>query len=369
MRKLYYVTIRDDDEDIILKKARNTGFKISGDTISFRGIDFDLEEFIDDISTRRKSFQNYIDTAKEMLEKKEEEDREREIEERKENTNHVVEEAKDYGFTKIDEHTVEYKNGIRFDLFSFANDIITGYKKYQDYINWANKKYAEKEAIQESKNQEIKFDKLIKSMGIQHGMFNNEGDYVIYIDGFEVIAEMKNGNVIFKPSDWYVDKFYSDDINELIEYLKGKEKKKSKEAEEEKKKAQDFWALKGASWLKELKANINYLSGEKLTSGVFVGGYKGKSMSNSAYASESQGSYPLSKWTKERILEEIQDNTDELDELIPTLDKLSLKKLQDICLYEDGWHHTGALYNQTAFYSLESPYTIASRLIERGIIQ
>lgn len=47
---------------------------------------------------------------------------------------------------------------------------------------------------------------------------------------------------------------------------------------------------------------------------------------------------------------------------------LILKKLQDICLYEDGWHHTGALYSQTTFYSLDSPYKIASRLIERGII-
>lgn len=368
MRKIYCVTIKDDDnEGIILKKARNTGFKISGDTISFRGIEFDLEEFINDISTRRKTFQNYIDTAKEMLEKEEDEEREREISERQEQEKGIVEEAKKYGFTKTDEHTIEYKNGIKFDLFSFANDIITGYKDYQDYIRWATKRYEEKQAVLEAKSQEIKFDRLIKSMGIQHGRFNNEGDYVIYIDGYEVIAEMKNGKVIFKPSDWF-DKFYSDDINELVGYLKDKEAKKNKEAEEEKKKAQDFWALKGASWLKELKANINYLSGEKLTSGVFVGGYKGKSMSNSAYASESQGSYPLSKWTKERILEEIQDNTDELDELIPTLEKLSLKKLQDICLYEDGWHHTGALYNQTTFYSLESPYTIASRLIERGII-
>lgn len=364
MRKAYCVMFEDDDEDLILKKARNLGFKVDGNVIKFKDIEFDLEDFINDISTRRKTFQTYIDMAKEAIANQESEDKESE---REDIINRVVEEAKKYGFTKTDESTIEYKNGIDFNLFAFVDDISSGYKKYQDYITWANNRFEYNRQVQEENNRQIQLDRLIKSMGIQHGRFNNEGEYEIYTDGFKVLADMKNGKVIFKPSDFF-DKFYSDNLDTLIEYLKDKEDKRNEQAKIEKEKAKAFWSLKGSSWLKKLKANINYLSSEKLTSGVFVGGYKGKSMSNSAYASESQGSYPLSKWTKERIIEEIKDNTDELDELIPTLEKLSLKKLQDICLYEDGWHHTGALYNQTTFYSLDSPYKIASRLIERGII-
>lgn len=108
----------------------------------------------------------------------------------------------------------------------------------------------------------------------------------------------------------------------------------------------------------------DYLSDEPITSGSgYVGGYSGYSMSNSARQSEDNGSLPLSKWNKNTIIETIQDNTNELNFLIPYLKQLSLEQLKDICLYEDGYHHTSKFYNKTIFYSIDSPRNIYNNYI------
>lgn len=91
-------------------------------------------------------------------------------------------------------------------------------------------------------------------------------------------------------------------------------------------------------------------------------GYSGYSQSNSAIASKEQGSMPMSHWTKEEILGYLEDN-DQLKPYIDVFKKMSLKKLKDTTLHYDGWHHTGKFYNQTDFYSINSPREIIQSMI------
>ena len=78
------------------------------------------------------------------------------------------------------------------------------------------------------------------------------------------------------------------------------------------------------------------------------GGYYGRSMSNRAIRAYAQGEQPISKWTKEAITDEVNDINDAID-----LSKLSLKEMQDNFLTRTSWHHTGAFYNNTDFYSID----------------
>ena len=101
----------------------------------------------------------------------------------------------------------------------------------------------------------------------------------------------------------------------------------------------------------------------KITEGERVGGYVGHSKSKSAMASEESGSMPMSKWTKDKILEYVT-NEDDLKPFADDFKKMTLKDLREIALYEDGWHHTGMFYNRTSYYGVNSPMEIANNLKE-----
>ena len=101
----------------------------------------------------------------------------------------------------------------------------------------------------------------------------------------------------------------------------------------------------------------------KITEGERVGGYVGHSKSKSAMASEESGSMPMSKWTKDKILEYVT-NEDDLKPFADDFKKMTLKDLREIALYEDGWHHTGRYYNRTSYYAVNSPMEIANNLKE-----
>lgn len=102
-------------------------------------------------------------------------------------------------------------------------------------------------------------------------------------------------------------------------------------------------------------------SDEKLTEGTYVGGYKGHSKSNSAIASEEQGSKPKNKWTKDDIMGYIEDEPS-LEPFYGELNGMNTSKLKDIALASDGWHHTGAFYGKTDYFSIASPYDIVLSL-------
>jgi hypothetical protein len=78
-------------------------------------------------------------------------------------------------------------------------------------------------------------------------------------------------------------------------------------------------------------------------------GYSGYSMSRNAVSAYDNGEKPKSKWTREDILNIIEDiNPD----LLPLLNKVSVSCLKDIFLYKSSWHHTSSYYNKTDFYSV-----------------
>ena len=77
------------------------------------------------------------------------------------------------------------------------------------------------------------------------------------------------------------------------------------------------------------------------------------SMSNNAYYAYQDGEMPLSKWTKEAILEVIKtiasEDCVEID--FDKLKKLTKKQLMR-CLTCTSWHHTSSYYNKTSFYGI-----------------
>lgn len=85
-----------------------------------------------------------------------------------------------------------------------------------------------------------------------------------------------------------------------------------------------------------------------------AGGYSGRSMSNRAVEAYENGEAPYSKWTKAKIIESIKEYADENDIDIESvgIDRLTAQELRDNFLGYSSWHHTGALYNVTNFYSL-----------------
>lgn len=71
------------------------------------------------------------------------------------------------------------------------------------------------------------------------------------------------------------------------------------------------------------------------------------------------GEMPLSKWTKEDILDNVesyikQNNIQDID--LDKIKKMSLQDLKRLFLNKSSWHHTGKMYNQTDFYSLDEDY-------------
>ncbi len=74
-------------------------------------------------------------------------------------------------------------------------------------------------------------------------------------------------------------------------------------------------------------------------------GYNGYSMSNNAVAAYESGEMPISKWTKNAILETLEDNED----LYNKANNLPAWILKDMLKYSS-WHHTSKHYNRTDFY-------------------
>ena len=80
-----------------------------------------------------------------------------------------------------------------------------------------------------------------------------------------------------------------------------------------------------------------------------MAGYNGFSMSNNAVTAYEEGAKPLSKWTKQAMLECIEEC--ELNCDIKLLKKMPLKLMKEELLEYDSWHHTSIHYNKTKFYS------------------
>lgn len=84
-----------------------------------------------------------------------------------------------------------------------------------------------------------------------------------------------------------------------------------------------------------------------------MAGYRGYSMSNNAYCAYLDGEKPKSKWTKQDILdciEEINANASALAR------RLTAQELRDYCLRRTSWHHTSMYYNETYFYSINEDF-------------
>ena len=76
-------------------------------------------------------------------------------------------------------------------------------------------------------------------------------------------------------------------------------------------------------------------------------GYSGYSMSNRATEAYSQGEMPLSRWTKEELLDLCEDKAH-------ALSRLTASELRRELLVSAGWHHTSSRCNVTDFYSFDS---------------
>ena len=86
-------------------------------------------------------------------------------------------------------------------------------------------------------------------------------------------------------------------------------------------------------------------------------GYYGFSMSNNAVDAYASGEMPLSKWTKQNILNAVEraiaTGDLELSVGLSDLSRLPLKELKKIALIYTSWHHTSKHFNRTDFYSLD----------------
>jgi len=82
-----------------------------------------------------------------------------------------------------------------------------------------------------------------------------------------------------------------------------------------------------------------------------MAGYSGYSMSNNAVSAYESGERPMSKWTKQDIIDEILKVNPNLDE--PLLRKVKVSTLKVRALRRTSWHHTSSRFNRTDFYSID----------------
>ena len=75
-------------------------------------------------------------------------------------------------------------------------------------------------------------------------------------------------------------------------------------------------------------------------------GYNGYSMSNRAVEAYENGEMPLSKWSKQDILDLCGDRD-------IALSKLTVSELRRELLVSAGWHHTSSRCNVTDFYAFD----------------
>ncbi|UTC78138.1 hypothetical protein E4O04_09045 [Treponema sp. OMZ 799] len=80
-------------------------------------------------------------------------------------------------------------------------------------------------------------------------------------------------------------------------------------------------------------------------------GYIRKSMSVNAHEAYLNEEMPASKWSKSVLVDLALNTNESLSESF--LKKVSLKDLRAACLKETAWHHTGAFYKVTYFYTFD----------------
>lgn len=78
--------------------------------------------------------------------------------------------------------------------------------------------------------------------------------------------------------------------------------------------------------------------------------YIAQRMSERAFEAYSMGEKPLSKWTKGALLDAVKA---ERPELADALAGVSVAVLRRQLLERSSWHHTGAFYSRTDFWSLD----------------
>ena len=79
-------------------------------------------------------------------------------------------------------------------------------------------------------------------------------------------------------------------------------------------------------------------------------GYSGFSMSNNAVDAYMSGEMPLSKWTKQAIIDRVEKIDSSKVDLVK---QLPITILKDKLLWNSSWHHTSMHYNKTEFYSMK----------------
>ena len=78
-------------------------------------------------------------------------------------------------------------------------------------------------------------------------------------------------------------------------------------------------------------------------------GYNRYSMSKRAVEAYDRGEQPMSKWTKQDLLDAVDDlNPSILEACI----RLSVPELRDFLLAYSGWHHTSSYFSKTDFYAI-----------------
>ena len=80
-------------------------------------------------------------------------------------------------------------------------------------------------------------------------------------------------------------------------------------------------------------------------------------MSNNAVEAYNHGEMPMSKWTKQAILEAAADLVDDEEITAEEFEALKAYKAADLkknVLEQTSWHHTSKMYNKTYFYSVSA---------------
>ena len=89
-------------------------------------------------------------------------------------------------------------------------------------------------------------------------------------------------------------------------------------------------------------------------------GYVGKSMSVRAKKAYENNEMPMSAWTKEDMIDEIESIISfyELELDLALFRKLTKDQIQNKFMRNSSWHHTGCLFNQTNFYEIKEEWVI-----------
>ena len=88
-----------------------------------------------------------------------------------------------------------------------------------------------------------------------------------------------------------------------------------------------------------------------------MAGYQNYSMSNNAVDAYENGEKPLSKWTKQDILDEMRQ-IGYSAEMLEKAKSTNVSNLKSAMMRRSSWHHTSCKYNRTNFYSVDSDKTL-----------